>query len=528
MEWIFVLIVSIFVIIGMFLIGLGIWIDRRAYGKHSVEVEAECIHVEHEDYRTGVGVSDSTYLHDAKLPVYRYWYNGQYYTSTPMLRSNRRGYNPQLGKCRIRINPDHPEKVYSSERKFASRILIGIGSGYLIMIAIVAVILFAVGCGKQQESKPDTGDNNSKIESSVDQKMGEKSESDYKEAAKKLVSEMTLEEKIAQLFVITPEQITGVDVTVSAGETTRDAINKYPVGGMIYMGKNLENPEQTKDMIEKTQEYAKERTGLPMLISVDEEGGTVSRIASNPAFGIDNVGPMRDIGDSGDYYQAYQAGYTISSYLKDLGFNMDFAPDADVITNPENTVIGDRSFGTDPELVSKMVQSETEGMMENKVVPVLKHFPGHGGTSEDSHIDYAFTNKTMEELKAAELVPFAENIQAGANVIMAAHISCPEILGDNTPASLSSVMITDLLRGELGFDGVVITDALNMGAIANNYSSDQAAVKAISAGVDLLLMPADFQTAYDGLVTAVKEGEISEERIDESVERIVELKLEIE
>lgn len=343
-----------------------------------------------------------------------------------------------------------------------------------------------------------------------------------------VVAGMTLEQKIAQMFVITPEALTGYPNVTAAGETTKTCYQQKPVGGIIYMEENLLGSEQTTKMLTDMQAIAKEITGLPAFLSVDEEGGTVTRIAKNEAFGVNDVGNMSEIGASGDTAEAQQAGITLGTYLKTLGFNVDFAPVADVLTNPDNTAIGTRSFGSDPQTVADMVSAELQGLQSQGVYGVVKHFPGHGGTAGDSHEGAVTLDKSLEDLMAAELVPFQRAVQDGVSFVMVGHISVPSVVGDNTPASLSQMMVSSVLREQLGYDGIVITDALNMGAVTDTYAADQAAVMAVNAGVDMLLMPQDYETAYNGLLTAVQEGTISEERIDESVVRIVRVKLSME
>lgn len=333
---------------------------------------------------------------------------------------------------------------------------------------------------------------------------------------------MTLEEKICQMFILTPEQLTGVTAVTAAGETTKSRLEQYPVGGLAYFAANLVSEEQTKEMLAHTTEFGKEIEGLPLFLCVDEEGGRVARIGGNPAFQVERIGPMGEI--TGEE-EAYQAGAVIGKYLKELGFNVDFAPDADVITNEKNTVIGDRSFGSDPETVASLAAAVSNGLHSEGVLSTFKHFPGHGATEADTHQGYAYARRTYEELTVSELVPFAAAGENGADMIMAAHISLPDLLGDDTPCSLSYQMITEVLRNDLGFEGLVITDSLQMGAIAENYGSDESAVKAVEAGVDLLLMPKDFSLAYEGIQNAVADGRISEERINESVRRILRKKL---
>ena len=342
------------------------------------------------------------------------------------------------------------------------------------------------------------------------------------------LEEMTLEEKVAQLFIIQPEAILDVGTAVAAGDATREAIDKYPVGGFIYFGENLQSKEQTQEMLRNVQAYSTERTGFPAFLSVDEEGGTVARVAGTGNFDVPDIGDMADIGAAGDVDAAKQVGEDIGSYLAELGFNLDFAPVADVLSTPENTVVRKRSFGSDPELVSDMAIAVSDGLEEKGLLSAYKHFPGHGATSADTHKGYAYTDKTLEELEACELIPFQRCIADGAKIIMAAHISVPNVTGDDTPTSLSKTMVTDILREKMGYTGLVVTDAMNMGAITEEYTSAEAAVKALQAGVDVVLMPENYQQAYQGVLDAVADGTLTEERIDESVTRILTVKLDMQ
>lgn len=339
-----------------------------------------------------------------------------------------------------------------------------------------------------------------------------------------ILAEMTLEEKVLQLFMITPEALTGYETVTAAGDHTRESILQYPVGGIIYFTKNLREPGQVREMLENTRRYYEEAGYPAPFLGIDEEGGKVARIGKQAAFGVEQIGDMRAVGEQGDPEEAARVGTVIGSYLSELGFTLDFAPVADVLTDPDNQVIGARSFGTDPALVSDLALAEAQALEEAGIWAVLKHYPGHGATKSDSHDGYAYTDKTLEQLMEAELVPFRAGIQEGISFIMAAHISVPEITGDEVPCSLSPYMITDVLRGEMGFDGIVVTDALNMGAVSRQYSSGDAAVAALNAGVDLLLMPVDFQGAYEGVLAAVEEGVLSQEQIEESVRRILRVK----
>ncbi len=349
-------------------------------------------------------------------------------------------------------------------------------------------------------------------------------ETEEMDTVQRWMDNLTLEEKVAQLFVITPEQLTGVEAVQAAGPSTQSAFEQYPVGGLIYFEQNLESPDQLKNLLSNMQQIAQEQTEFPVFLSVDEEGGRVARIANQGSFGVENPGTMYSIGETGDSRNAYDAAASIADYLGDYGFNLDYAPIADVIDTPENQVIGDRSFGTDPHQVTDFVAGAVEGFHSRGIKTVLKHFPGHGMTEADSHDGYAYSLKTLEELEEEEFLPFQSGIAAGSDMVMAGHISLPNVTGNDTPATFSSMMVETILREQLGFDGVVITDALNMGAVTDHYTSEEAAVAALEAGCDMLLMPADFSAAYQGVLSAVNTGRISENRIDESVRRILKIK----
>ena len=342
------------------------------------------------------------------------------------------------------------------------------------------------------------------------------------DAVEALLSEMTLEEKVYQMFIVTPEQLTGASKVTAARNLTKQKLKEYPVGGLVYFSANLVSRNQTKTMLTKVQKYANEIEGVDLFLCVDEEGGRVARVANNKAFRVENVGPMAKVSSE---EEAYNCGETIGAYLSELGFNVDFAPDADVLTKSGSVVIGDRSFGSDAGLVTKYAVAYSNGLHTHGIMSTFKHFPGHGATEADTHEGYAYTNATYEELMATELQPFSAAQMCGVDLVMVAHISAPNVVGDDTPCSLSEKMITGILRTDLGYDGLVITDAMNMGAIAKNYDSGIAAKMAVKAGVDMVLMPSDFQAAYSGLYTAVRSGEISEERIDESVRRILTAKV---
>ncbi|MCD8383984.1 MAG: glycoside hydrolase family 3 protein [Clostridiales bacterium] len=386
------------------------------------------------------------------------------------------------------------------------------------------------------QTGPDTGDTETEQEQTTEEDTSEPAEQEdtsvepdnasraltVDEAAQVLLEGMTLHEKVCQLFIVTPEELTGISGTATVGgASTKSALQDYPVGGLVYFAGNILTPDQCTSMIENTQSYSQ----LGLFIAVDEEGGTVARIGRNSAMGTTSFPNMATVGAQGTD-AAYNVGLTIGSEITQFGFNLDFAPVADVNTNPDNPVIGSRAFSSDAEKAAELVASAVQGFRDGGILCCLKHFPGHGDTATDSHYGLAETTKTLDELRETEFLPFQAGIDAGAELVMVGHISTPNITGDSVPASLSSYMVTDILRGELGFDGLVVTDSLSMEAVTDQYGSGEAAVLAVQAGVDLLLMPEDLSAAVSALESAVDNGTLTESRIDESVLRILSVKLE--
>ena len=336
--------------------------------------------------------------------------------------------------------------------------------------------------------------------------------------------ELTQEQRVAQLFFVTPDQLSGVDGTTVAGEVTKEAFENCPVGGIILMENNILSEGQVKELTAGYQLLSSELLDIPVFIGVDEEGGRVARIANAGIMDTPHFSSMYEVGASGNPQEAYQAGKEIGAYLTELGIDTDFAPVADVWSNAENQVIGDRSFGTDPEKVAKMVAEAVRGFHDSQIRTAVKHFPGHGNTVEDSHREFAYNYSTKEELEKGEWKPFEAGIEEQSEFVMVGHICCPNIISEETPASLSEELVTDILRNEMGFDGIIITDAMDMGAVTAHYSCGEAAVRTLEAGADMILMPEDFQEAYEAVLQAVRDGRISEEQISESVSRILNYK----
>lgn len=349
------------------------------------------------------------------------------------------------------------------------------------------------------------------------------------DAVRAQLSSMTLREKVGQLFCVRPESLDPVFRNSSEGmmayqmqavnEETKAFAAQYPVGGVTLFSHNIDNPEQLKAFTQALHALP----GAPLL-SVDEEGGRVARVGGNLNFDVPRIPAMGKVGATGDPAQAYEAGKAIGHYLKEYGFDIDFAPVADVNTNPQNIVIGDRAFSSDPKIAAPMVVNCMKGLHEEGVAACIKHFPGHGDTSGDSHKGYVETSKTWEELLNCEMVTFKAAIKAGAPLIMTAHVSLPNVIGDKTPGTLSSLILTDKLRKELGYKGIIITDAMGMGAISQHYDKARSAVMCLKAGADIVLMPEDLPLAFEAVVKAVEDGTLSEERIDESVRRVLALK----
>jgi beta-N-acetylhexosaminidase len=331
------------------------------------------------------------------------------------------------------------------------------------------------------------------------------------------IGTMPLEDKVAGLFFVTPESITGVSTAIKAGEGTQEALGKYGVGGIIYSAKNMKTNEQLTEMIANTVTY----TRYPLFFGIDEEGGTVSRLTSSGlAQGVDAAAK---IGATNDPENAYQAGLTTGGNLLPMGFNVDFAPVAD-IANIDKSVMADRSYGADATVVTPYVLGMLRGLSEKGITGCLKHFPGIGATTADTHEGVSTSERTAEEFRSQEFTVFQAGIEAGAKMVMVGHIAAPSLTGDNMPCSLSEVVVTQILRQELDFEGVIITDAMDMGAISTYYDSGEAAIMALKAGCDMVLMPEDFEKAYRAVLQAVSDGTISEERVNDSLKRIYRIK----
>ncbi|WP_207945624.1 glycoside hydrolase family 3 protein [Actinomadura sp. 7K534] len=319
------------------------------------------------------------------------------------------------------------------------------------------------------------------------------------------VAKMSVADKVGQLFV----------PTFSSRADAVEKIRKYRVGGLIYFPGNITTPERTAAQSNALQKASK----IPLLLGVDEEQGIVSRTPFVTRF----PGNMA-LGATGDPAQAHAAAQVTGRELRAVGINLDYAPDADVNVNPRNPVIGPRSFGADPALVAKMVAGAVGGYQSAGIAATAKHFPGHGDTATDSHTGLPVITHTREQWERLDAPPFRAAVDAGVDMIMTAHIVMPKLDRSGDPATLSKTVLTGLLRDELGYQGVITTDSLEMAGVRQKYGDAQVPVRALDAGADQLLMPPNLPRAYRAVLAAVRSGKISERRLDESVTRILRLK----
>lgn len=350
-------------------------------------------------------------------------------------------------------------------------------------------------------------------------------------SVQKLIDSMTLEEKVGQLFIVFPEALSGKDgytglndsagsdAVTSATANVRAAVSKYHIGGIVMFAQNIKTPSQ----ITKFNKDLQSAADIPLFIAVDEEGGTVARLGRNSNFNLTKYKSAAAVAESGNTDDAYNMGKTIGAYLKKYGFNLDFAPVADVNSNPNNPVIGRRSFSSDPEIAAKMANACAKGLKSQGIMPTFKHFPGHGDTAEDSHKSLAVNRHSLDRLMKDDWLPYLNSDMNGC-AVMVGHIALPNVTGENISAALSKTVVTDYLRGTVGFDGLVITDSMKMQGVTDYYKTGTATIKALKAGCDIILMPQNFFTSYNAVLDAVKSGEISEERIDESLYRILKAK----
>lgn len=379
----------------------------------------------------------------------------------------------------------------------------------LMSLFLVVALLCLAGCGgekKEESLKTEDLDEATLVGMSED-----------------ITKEMSLNNKIGQLFTVALYTLDESDSKnqTAVTEQMKQTLKKYPVGGMVLFSKNIKTPKQTKKLTEDLQKASY----VPLFIAVDEEGGSVSRVASNEKMGMTQYPSAKIIGETYDEDQIAKMGRTQSKELKALGFNMNLAPVADVLTNKNNTEIGDRSFGSDSEQVSDIISILVKNMQKEQISATLKHFPGSGEAEGDTHRGGVETKQSIAALRKTDFEPFKSGIKAKTDAIMVSHLMLSNVTDEKEPSSLSHRVVTDILREELEYDGIIMTDAMNMKAITDNYDPEQATVKALQAGIDMIIMPEDLEKAVKSVKSALKSGKISESRLDESVERIIYVKL---
>ncbi len=375
-----------------------------------------------------------------------------------------------------------------------------------ILFLISFILLLSLGC--KEDKKENIKQEISKRGVKDIPKVEKSSEIDRQ------IKSMTLNEKMGQLFVVGFE---GKDID----EDTKNLIQDLKIGGLIFFGRNIEDANQTRELISSLKKLNKINK-IPLFISIDEEGGKVSRLPKE----FNKLPEAVDIGDANSQDLSFEYGKLLGLRLNSLGFNTNYAPVMDINSNPRNPVIGNRAFGNSPEVVSKNGVQVMKGMKSQGIIPVIKHFPGHGDTDVDSHIGLPVVNKSIEDIRKFELTPFKKSIEEGADMIMVAHIIFPEI-DREYPSTMSKEVIEDILRGELGFEGVVISDDLTMGAITKNYSLEEATLKFFQSGGDIALIchgVDDIRETYGYIEEQIDNGNLKIEDIDKKVRRIIELK----
>lgn len=360
------------------------------------------------------------------------------------------------------------------------------------IILFIFIITILTGCS-----------NNKKVSNKDFEKLSIEEKVNYK------MDNLSIDEKIAQMLIV-------YYIGDEYDENLSNIIKEVKPGGFILMSDNITTYDRTLNFVKGMQNDS----DIPMIISTDEEGGSVQRIKGIRDISVTDIPYMYYLGQTKDKNLAYKVGEIIANELRTIGVNLTYAPVMDIYSNPNNTVIGKRSFGSDPNTVYDMATSLKNGIEDNLVNTCIKHFPGHGDTETDSHFETPIINKTLDELENSDLLPFIKSIN-DTNMIMVGHIALPKITNSSIPASLSKEIVTDLLKNKYNYRGLVITDALNMRSLTNNYSDKEIYTMAINAGVDLLLMPNGSKNAIKYIKEAIDDEEIDINTINESVRKIL-------
>lgn len=387
-------------------------------------------------------------------------------------------------------------------------------------LVCILMIIFLTGSGKadaNSNNEASNEENNYKLEVCH---ILERLEADYyfeiAQTVENKLSEMTVHEKACQMIFADPENFVKSDAVTAMDEKLGNALTEYPVGGIMLKSKNIQNDEQLVKLIADMQD----KSDIELFVAADEEGGKINRLMDKLGTTyIDSMYTYKDDGRDTAFTNAEIIGNDLMTY----GFNLDFAPVADVWSNPDNTVIGERAYSDSFTDAAELVSYAVKGFHASGVMCTLKHFPGHGNTNEDSHYKMAYVYSTLDELRENEFLPFKAGIEAGADFVMVGHLVVTDV--DEVPATMSKKIVTDVLRDELNFNGVIITDSFQMESITDNYGVAEATLAAINAGVDMILEPDSLTECADAIEDAVASGEIDEERLDESVRRILIMKV---
>ena len=395
----------------------------------------------------------------------------------------------------------------------------------LLIVPLFVFLLYSCSTTGRENLKDSANNPGESVESSspemtaVQQALLE--EEELKLRAEKIISRMTLDEKIGQLFILAMRHTSFGNPALQMDDFLAGYIRRYSPGGIILFSINFDTPEQTRNLILDMQETS----SYPLFISTDEEGGKVSRLGKKDGMDVIALPPAADLAAMKSPALVEEASSVLAADLRDLGFNMNMAPVADISRNISPDIIGNRSFGRDPEQTGTFVASAVTGFQKNHIASVLKHFPGHGFVTGDTHTGMVKARGDKKEFETVDFIPFIKGIEAGTDCIMTAHIQAPSLTGGDEPASLSREIQTGILRQKLGFKGIILTDAMDMGAISQYWTPGEAALKAFLAGADIILMPENIPEAQESLKNAFLNGIISDDRLNASLIRIITTKI---
>lgn len=343
---------------------------------------------------------------------------------------------------------------------------------------------------------------------------------ELQEQVDRVLANMTLREKIGQMFLVDFSQIGGGSST-SVNQRMRSRLHSYPVGGVVFTEKNVRNATQATSFIQELQK----ESDYPLFVAIEEEGGDTSILAKVNDLDMPAISNLSVYGQEEDDKGAATAAKETAKVMKNLGFNLNLAPMVDVLTNDKNTQLQKRSAGSDAKLTASIAKQQVLGYQGEWISVAAKYFPGYGGCEQNTKDGYGETLRTKEQMEKAEWLPYEAAIQSGVDCIMVSNMSAPKLTGDRIPSTLSTVIVTDILRGQLGYGGVVISAPFNEQAITKYYSSSEAVLKAIEAGVDIIYMPGSLDGNFATIESAVKNGKLSMDRVDQSVRRILAVKI---